>query len=224
MKYVYVARAIALAACTLPVTAVAATAPAAHVRGTIAAVSSTSVTVETASGSIDVPVDAKTKIVGVVPATAAEITPGTFIGTANVPGPGSAKALEVVVFPKAMAGTGEGDYPWDLPAGGKASTMTNGTVGGRASTMTNGTVGAKRSMMTNATVKNVGAGASKTVTLAYKGGTKVVSIPTDAPIVRIVPGSKSLLAKGAHVVMFPGAANAAAPFVIVGERGVTPPM
>ena len=79
-------------------------------------------------------------------------------------------------------------------------------------------------MMTNATVTGVNNGASKTVTLDYKGGSKKVTIAPGTPIVRVVPGSKSLLVAGAHVVAFPAHAGAAAPFVIVGEQGVVPPM
>lgn len=207
---------MALAGLTLQAPAFAADAASQHhVRGTISAVSPTVLTVATATGSVDVPLGAKTGVLGVVSANASEITPGTFIGTANVPGAGAARALEVVVFPKAMAGTGEGDYPWDLPAGGKHSMMTNGTVAN---------VGGGHSMMTNATVSHVMGGGVKTVKLTYKGGTKTVTIPADAPIVRIVPGTKALLAKGAHVVVLPGAGEAPARAVIVGEKGVVPPM
>ncbi|WP_252721386.1 hypothetical protein, partial [Acinetobacter baumannii] len=43
------------------------------------------------------------------------IAPGSFIGTAAEPGPdGQLQALEVLVFPEALRGTGEGHYPWDL--------------------------------------------------------------------------------------------------------------
>jgi hypothetical protein len=118
----------------------------------------------------------------------------------------------VVVFPKALAGTGEGDYPWDLPAGGgHMSSMTNGTVTPR-----------KMSSMTNATVSHVTSGALKTVTLTYKGGTKVVAIPANVPIVRVVKATRMLLVPGAHVVAFPPASSAAT--VIIGEDGAIPPM
>ncbi len=122
--------------------------PAVHVRGTISAVHGDSLTIATAKGPVVVRIDPKTHVAGVLPATVDDISAGTFIGTANVPGPGAARALEVVVFPKAMAGTGEGDYPWDLPAGGnRMSAMTNGTV-----------LKPKHSSMTNATVTKVANG------------------------------------------------------------------
>jgi hypothetical protein len=207
----------ALAASTLalaPVAQATDAPPAHHIRGTVTKATPRELTIQTATGSVILPIDAKTGVIGVVPATAAEITSGTFIGTANVPGASSmsARALEVVVFPQSMAGAGEGDYPWDLPAGKGHSSMTNGTVGP-----------SHGSMMTNATVTGVNNGAVKTVTLEYKGGSKKVTIAPGTPIVRIVPGSKSLLATGAHVVAFPGPSGTAAR-IVVGEEGVTPPM
>ena len=81
---------------------------------------------------------------------------GNYIGTATKTIDDKLVALEVVVFPSSMKGTGEGHYGWDqipdttLSGGGTtASTMTNGIVsastpGGNDklvnSTMTNGTV------------------------------------------------------------------------------------
>jgi hypothetical protein len=203
----------ALAMCALPLAGSAADAPPPHhVRGTVTAINGDQVTIATADGPAVVTISDKTKFAGVVPGKADDITPGTFIGTANVEGTGPARALEVVVFPAAMKGTGEGDYPWDLPAGdGHMSTMTNGTVAEpKMSTMTNGTVTSEKS------------GAAKVVKLEYKGGTKTVSIGPDTPIVRVKPGSRALLVKGAHVVAFPPAN--AAPFVVIGEDGAVPPM
>ena len=211
-RIVLQAATVAFATALTPVVAMAAgSAAATHVRGTISAVSGNRITITTAKGLVVVTVTPKTRIAGVIPGTVDDITSGTFIGTANVPGPGASRALEVVVFPKAMAGTGEGDYAWDLPAGGNATAMTNGTV-----------VTPKASMMTNATVTHVKNGPIKTVTLAYKGGSKVVSIPPGAPIVRVVAANRALLVSGAHVFVAPPLD--AARTVIVGEQGAIPPM
>jgi hypothetical protein len=171
--------------------------------------------VKTDAGPVTVRVDDATKVLDVVPASFDDIASGTFIGTANVAGnaPASSRALEVVVFPPSMAGAGEGDYPWDLPA------PANGH-----SSMTNGTVQAGRSsMMTNGTVMGVNDRGAKTVTLQYKGGSKMVTISPNVPIVRIGPGTKSELTVGAHVVAFPSAGGAAAR-VVVGKDGAVPPM
>ena len=209
----------------------AAPAPQHNVRGTIAAASATAITVTTANGPVTLGLTAKTGVAGVVPGRLDDVKPGTFIGTANVPAGTSARALEVVVFPDALRGTGEGDYPWDLTAPGHGSSaMTNGTVSGGGSSMTNGTVSGGGSMMgssmTNATVSKVAGGAQRTVSLAYKGGTKQVVIPADVPVVRVVKGSKSLLAAGARVFVIPAgpAGRQTAAFVVVGERGAVPPM
>ena len=56
----------------------------------------------------------------------AAIKPGAFVGAATMPQPdGTLIALEVLVFPEAMRGSGEGHYAWDLKPG---SMMTNATV------------------------------------------------------------------------------------------------
>jgi hypothetical protein len=203
----------ALAVCGAPLAGAAADAPPPHhIRGTVTAINGDLVTIATADGPAVVTISDKTHFAGVVPGKVSDITPGTFIGTANVEGTGPARALEVVVFPPAMNGTGEGDYPWDLPAGnGHMSTMTNGTVAApKMSTMTNGTVASEQS------------GDTKVVKLTFKGGTKTVAIGPGTPIVRVMPGTRSLLVKGAHVVAFPPAN--AAPFVVIGEEGAVPPM
>jgi hypothetical protein len=186
--------------------------PVQHVRGTISSVSGDKVTIATSTGPVVVTLGPATKYGGVAPAALSDIKAGTFIGTANVPGDGPARALEVVVFPASLAGSGEGDYPWDL-----------GSSAGDASSMTNGTVAAPQtSSMTNATVSHVEAGANKVVTLTYKGGTKVVAISPSTPIVRIVPATRALIVAGAHVVVFPPLSPASR--IVVGEQGAVPPM
>jgi hypothetical protein len=132
------------------------------------------------------------------------VKPGTFVGVASVPQPdGTLSALEVLVFPEAMRGTGEGHYPWDLKPG---------------------------SMMTNATVTNAGtvaqAGGHR-MTLTYKDGEKNIVIPADAPIVTFEPGERTMLVPGAHVLLTAakqpdGSLTAAR--VVVGKNGLVPPM
>ena len=219
--------AFGVAACVA--TASAASAPPQHIRGTIESVSANMLTVATVGGPVTVHLTPALKIAGVLPATADDIKPGTFIGAANVPGSGPARALEVVVFPNSMRGTGEGDYPWDLSAGGTGSAMTNGTAGmAHGSAMTNGTVGASHgSSMTNATVSHASSsGSTKTISVTYKGGTKQIAIPAGAPIVRLEPGTRALLVKGAHVFVIasPKAGSLSAMLVAAGENGTVPPM
>jgi hypothetical protein len=50
----------------------------------------------------------------------------SFVGIGAMPqSDGTQRALEVLIFPDAMRGTGEGHYSWDLQP---KSTMTNGNV------------------------------------------------------------------------------------------------
>ena len=186
-----------------------------HVRGTIASFSSGTLMVATATGPVSLQLAPKARIAGILPANVGDIKPGTFIGTANAPMAGTARALEVVVFPDSMRGTGEGDYPWDLPSGGKKSAMTNGTI-----------APSHGSSMTNATVSRVGTGAVRMVTVTYKGGMKRIAIPPNVPVVRVEAGSRALLIKGAHVfvVAAPQGGKLTAMFVAAGENGTVPPM
>ncbi len=198
----------------LAISAEAASAPV-NVRGTLSAVSATSITIATGKGPVVLALIPKTVFACALPGTDADIKPGTFIGTANVATSGPARALEVTVFPDSMRGVGEGDYPWDLSSGAKHSAMTNGTV-----------ASPHGSMMTNATVSHMTGGAAKTITVAYKGGTKTIAIPPSAPVVVLSPGTAKLLVPGAHVFAIAPTKDGKlfAAFVVVGEQGAIPPM
>ena len=211
-------------AATAATSAIAADPPA-HLRGTITAVTPDSMTVQTSAGSFKVATDASTQIFGIVPSSPAQIKAGTFVGIANVPaGAGAASALEVVVFPDAMKGTGLGDYPWDLaPTGSsvaQSSAMTNGTVKSSAA----GGAPAP-SAMTNGTVKNTGSPGALTLTVDYGKGEKTIYVPSGVPVVGVAPADSSKLVRGAHVFVSTrkGAPNSAA-FIAVGIDGTVPPM
>src|SRR6202521_5810212 len=118
--------------------------------------------------------------VGVVKATLADIKAGSFVGIGAMPqSDGTQRALEVLIFPEAMRGTGEGHYAWDLQP---QSTMTNGNV--------------------EQTVVGVD---GQTLTLSYKGGEKKIVVTPDTPIVSYVPADKSDLKPGLKI--FIGAAK-----------------
>jgi hypothetical protein len=221
---------VALAACSQPSQTAATNSPAAspgasaatstRVRGTIAAVTPTSITVTTATGSTKLVLLPSSSVLGVVAATAADITPGTFVGIANVPIGGSMHALDVVIFPESMRGMGEGNYPWN-PQGMPSAANAHGSM------MTNGTVAAGRahgSMMTNGMVASGAPG--QAITITYKGGSQPIVVPTGAPIVRLVLGTRALLTPGVHVFVMTtltgGHLNAAR--IMAGEQGVVPPM
>src|SRR5262249_54021142 len=130
---------IALAALLFSsVTAIAAP-PAApsRIRGTISSIEANRIVVHTPAGD-DLPIalNADTKYLSVGNSSLDMIEQGSYIGTATKSVGASQVALEVVVFPAAMKGVGEGHYAWDkLPdttmLSGHSTTssaMTNGNV------------------------------------------------------------------------------------------------
>jgi hypothetical protein len=220
------ARALVLAGGALALVSALAANPMGHIRGTIVSATADKLTLHTSQGNVSVAIDPSTRIAGIVTSSLDQIKSGTFVGIANVPGGDASRALEVVVFPDAMKGTGIGDYPWDLSpksgAGrGKGSAMTNGTV-----TATAGAGGAaKSSAMTNGTVKSTSNGNGLVLTVDYGKGEKKIKVPAGVPVVGIVPGDASKLVPGAHVfVTTKKDAPQTAGFVAVGIDGVVPPM
>lgn len=204
--------------------------PALHLRGTVTDVTATGFTVQTTTGSQNVAIATDTRVAGVVPSNLDAIQPGSFIGSANVPHGAAANALEVVVFPPAMKGTGLGDYPWDLPAhdsGGSA--MTNGSV---KSAMTNGTVKSNKaggmamhSAMTNGTVKTATGNGVRTLVVDYGTGEKTINVSATTPVVTFVPADKTAIVAGTRVFVVGKPGNpVAAGFVAVGLNGTVPPM
>jgi hypothetical protein len=193
----------ALAACLLAVGAIAQTAPPARIRGTIAAVQGQTMTVATREGpKVDVMLNDPLTVSTVKKVELASITPNTYVGIATRSGAnGELRALEVLVFPEAMRGAGEGHYAWDLEPG---SMMTNGTVTG-AVTATSG----------------------RELSLSFKGGSNKIMVPPDTPIVTFAPAERADLKPGA-TVFFAATKNAegklTASRVTVGKDGVAPPM
>ena len=218
-----------------------------HIRGTITGVTATGFTVQTDAGSRTVVIASDTRITGVVPSSLEQIQTGSFIGSANVPDGTTSRALEVVVFPPAMKGSGLGDYAWDPPASGNGSAMassdvmpsamTNGTVKmmkpgePMPSAMTNGTVKtmtpgeAMPSATTNGTVKSATGSGDRTLVVDYGKGEKTIVVPADAPVVTFQPATKADIIKGAHVFVAANPGNPVIAKVVgVGIKGTVPPM
>jgi hypothetical protein len=194
---------------TSPAAATTTTTPAEkpiRLRGTIEKVDPTTITLKERSGeTVVLQRAANMPVTEVYAITLADIKPGSFIGTAAMPQPdGTQKAMEVVVFPEAARGTGEGHYAWDLMP---ESTMTNATVEGMAAAPTNVPGGQK-------------------LVLKYKGGEKTVIVPADVPVVTFRPGTPDLLVPGAKVLvnaqMKDGQPTALR--INAGRNGFTPPM
>jgi hypothetical protein len=210
--------------------ALAATETPERVRGTIASATADSVTVDTyADKPVTVALTGNTTYLKVEKSNLNKIEKGSFIGTATKDVGGMQVALEVVIFPPSMRGTGEGHYAWDkIPdttlSGGPQtnSSMTNGNVAAVStsvpkvnSTMTNGDVAASQSQ-----------GGVTHLVVTYKGGQQDVLVPPIAPIVTFQPGTKALVAKGndVYVKATGTGSDLVANTVAVGVDGVRPPM
>ena len=131
------------------------------------------------------------------------ITPGSFIGTTEMPkSEGVGRSLEVHVFPPGVK-MGEGHYGWDLKPG---SMMTNGTVGK--------VVAGKRG--------------SRELDVAYNGtGLRHITVPANVPVVQSTGGAREQVKPGIPVFMVvrkspDGSMSASS--VSIGENGAKPPM
>jgi hypothetical protein len=203
MTSLRIALAAAFALAAAP--ALAQNAPVASARATIETVAAdgAALGVRTRAGEAQtVHLNPKTRFVLVVPASLADVKPGSFIGVAALPGEGSElKAMEVHIFPEAMRGTGEGFRPFDLAP---KSSMTNGNIAAR-----------------------VDAASGPKLTVTYKGGEQAIVVDPKTPIVALEPGAQTDLKPGAAIIargpkQEDGSIDAA--FVLVGKDGLVPPM
>ena len=198
-----------------------------RVRGTIEAVAPGAITLKTIDGvSETIALGDDTKFVSVLKASLDDVKEGTFIGTATK-GENPRTAIEVVLFPEAMRGTGEGHYGWDA--------IPDTTAGGTRvkSAMTNGTVKADapaprvKSAMTNGTVSgSATASGARTLTVTYKEGAQTVVVLPETPVVTFEPADRTVLKPGAKAFVTAARDGTAlsARRVAVGKDGLTPPM
>jgi hypothetical protein len=221
-----------LAATTAFVIAAMAAAQSNRIRGTIESVDRNSMTVQRLQGNkVQVSLTGATKYVTVVESSLANVAKGSFIGTATKGSGNFLVALEVVIFPPSLRGTGEGHYGWDtLPdttmagVGSVASSMTNGTVEAASSSGPGTKV---NTTMTNGDVQSASEqSGAKRITVTYNGGKQTILVPPTAPIVAFQPAEHSAVITGAHVFIKASedGGKATADFVAVGKDGLTPPM
>ncbi|MBB3525189.1 DUF5666 domain-containing protein [Rhizobium sp. BK456] len=174
-----------------------------RVRGAIESFSGDSLVVKTREGGDEtITLKAGWKVGGIKKASVEDIKPGDFVGVASLPkGSGPDGAIEVLIFPASMKGTGEGNRPWDAQP---------------------------NSQMTNATVSNaVKSVDGHTITLTYQGKEKTITIADATPIVTLAPANKDDLKAGAGVIVTGEKAadgSISASQVAVGLNGITPPM
>lgn len=198
-------RTLLLAGLALPLlnrAASAQAAPSRRIRGKVVSLNGRTLVVATREGpNVTITVAENLAVAEVKPLTLEAIQPNSYVGIASMKAGGKDVALEVLVFPEAMRGAGEGSGAWDLQP---ESTMTNAAVSGIT-----------------------GAANGRVLTLAYKGEKRDIIVPPDAPIVTFAPADRSLLVPGAPV--FLSAATAAdgsmtTGRITTGRDGHAPPM
>ena len=201
LKFATFAFATALA--TLAASTPALAADGVRVRGTVVSVTGDTLLVKSREGAdVSIKLNMGWKAGGIAKAKLADIKQGDFVGIASLPGAsGPDGALEVLIFPPAMRGTGEGSYGWDLKPN---SSMTNGAVS-EAVQSVDGT----------------------TVNVVYHGQSKKIVIAPNTPIVTFAPAVNADVKPGA--VVFVPADRAedgklSTTRVVVGKDGVVPPM
>jgi len=183
--------------------ATAQSAPPTRIRGTIAGLEGQVLTVATREGpKADIVLNDPLTVMTVKKVELSDIKPGSYVGIATRTGSaGELLALEVLVFPEAMRGAGEGHYPWDLEPG---SMMTNGTVTGAVEANTGRELG-----------------------ISFKNGSNKIVVPPGVPIVTFAPAERADLRAGAPIFCI-ATKNAegklAASRITVGKDGVAPPM
>ncbi len=175
-----------------------------RVRATIEKVDGSTLSVKTRDGEdLKITLADKPVFIAIVPATLADLKPGTYVGSGATPSPdGSLVAMEVHIFPETMRGTGEGHRPMEGPS---QATMTNANVD-----------------------VSVTAVDGQMLTLKYKDGEKKLLVTPKTAIVAYTPGDRAELKPG--IKIFIAAAqkqpdgSLQATRISYGRDGLTPPM
>jgi Domain of unknown function (DUF5666) len=175
-----------------------------NVRGTVVKLDGHTLLVKPRRGAdVQVALASGYAVLGVVKLKRIDIKQGDFVGVAGAPGKdGKLHAQEVLIFPEAARGTGEGHYAWDLR--GKGDTMTNATVSGVVSEAR-----------------------SRVLKLSYKGGEQEIMVSSRVPVVTFKPADASLLKPGAAVfvrALKQPDGTIVAQRVVAEQNGVKPPM
>lgn len=173
-------------------------------RGTVTALGAEQLTLTTAQGeAVEIALGPKLTVMEVGRIDPKSIQSGAFVGIGASPRQpdGSFKAVQIVVFPESMRGTGEGHRDWgNVPSG----TMTNAPV--------------------TATVTG---NAGPRITLALGDKSFDFEVPADATVVAMEPVSRDMLKVGAKIVANARAGEGgklSTERVLVGKNGEAPPL
>jgi hypothetical protein len=117
------------------------------------------------------------RITTAVKVALADVQVNSYVAVTAMPLPdGSQRASEVMIFPEAARGTGEGHGPWDSRPG---STMTNATV-----------------------IQKVTGNDGEVLTVKYKSEEKKIVVPPEAALITIKPADHTHLTPGTKIFIF----------------------
>jgi hypothetical protein len=173
-----------------------------RIRGTVESVSGDILTVKPFDGvPVAIQLAPNWSVTTVAPLKLEDIKPSSFVGVGAAGLDSRLVALQVMVFPESMRGTGEGHYPW---AARPENSMTNANVEGTAA-QANG----------------------RELTLTFKGNSLKMFVPPEAAIYALAIGEKAMVVPGAKVTVAatvgPDARMTAAR-VTVAINGADPPI
>jgi hypothetical protein len=158
--------------------AVAQQAPPVRVRGTIEKVDGSTLVVKSRDGSsVTVKIADNARVSNAVKVPLSDVKVNSYVAVTAMPqSDGSQRAIEVMIFPEAARGTGEGHGPWDSRP---------------------------QSTMTNATVEQTVAGVDgQVLTVKFKDKEMKVVVPPEATIITTRPADKSDLKPGVKIFIF----------------------
>jgi hypothetical protein len=172
-------------------------------RGTVTALETDSITIQSSAGqNTKVKLADDYKVLQFSPIVLADIKPNAYLAAASIPqSDGSFRALSVSVFPEAMRGANEGSTAWDLKPG---SRMTNATAG-----------------------EIVAKPEGRVITLTFQGKAQKLLVPEHAPVTAISPVDKESVKIGAKAVVFgmrDPAGGVTSGLVAVTKDGALPPI
>ena len=177
--------------------------PPVRIRGTVEKLDGHNLTVKSRDGeSVAMTLADNVGIVYLVKKSMADIKSGDYLASTGIKGTdGKIHAIEVRIFPEALRGAGEGQFPWDL----KPDTVMTNATAGQIAKSPDGNV----------------------VTVTYKGTTSDYTIDPTTPIFTYDQGDTSLLVPGAAVFVIAtkkddGTLTAAR--LTAEKDGVKPPM
>lgn len=168
---------LALALLAVPAFAQAPAATPARIRGTVEKLDGNTLTVKSRDGTdVTMEMTDKSAVRTLQKKSFSDIKDGDYVASTGRPGAdGKLHAVEVRIFPEALRGAGEGQFPWDLTPD---SVMTNATVSG-ITTMAKGGV----------------------LKVTYKGKESEYIVDPTTPVLAFAPGDKGMLKPGVYVVV-----------------------